>query len=361
MSYQVKYSPIVRKYQQIQEDKAKGCWEQQPFYNIENRIKGIERKFDMEEWKKENKSIDVIIPVYRPESTFLELLFKLKDQTKLPEKIILMHTEDEKGKQFLEENKVKEIFDNIEVYEIKKNDFDHGKTRDEGILKSQAEFFLCMTQDAIPADNYMIERLVDSFEDPQVVVAYGRQLPRKDCHILETYTRIFNYPEKSKKKTIENLEEMGIKTFFCSNVCAMYRREAYDKLGGFIKKTIFNEDMIYAGKAIKEKYAIQYQAQAKVFHSHNYTGIEQLKRNFDLGVSQTDNSEIFAMAKSEKEGKKLIYSMLRVMKKNRKLYLAPKFFYHSGCKYLGYKLGKSYKKLPLSLIKIISMNPTYWK
>ena len=314
----------------------------------------------MDEWRKENK-VDIIIPVYRPDRSLLELLSKLGEQTILPEKIIIMLTKDRGDQRFFQENSLKEKYANLQIHEVEKSEFDHGKTRHQGVQVSTSDFFLCMTQDAIPANQYMIEKLLESFKDPQIAVAYGRQLPRKDCHVLEEYTRKFNYSRESKKKSMENLKEMGIKTFFCSNVCAMYRREIYDSLGGFIKKTIFNEDMIYAGNVIKENYAIQYQAEAKVFHSHNYTGVEQFRRNFDLGVSQEEHPEIFSMAKSEKEGKKLVSTMISSMIKDRKIYLLPKFFYHSGCKYLGYKLGKSYKRFPLFFVKKMSMNPGYWK
>ena len=53
-------------------------------------------------------------------------------------------------------------------------------------------------------------------------------------------------------KTKEDLDRLGIKTFFCSNVCAAWRREKYLELGGFVKHTIFNEDMILAGTMIKQ-------------------------------------------------------------------------------------------------------------
>ena len=35
-------------------------------------------------------------------------------------------------------------------------------------------------------------------------------------------------------------------------MCAAYRRDIYEELGGFIKHTIFNEDMIYAAGAVKK-------------------------------------------------------------------------------------------------------------
>lgn len=59
-------------------------------------------------------------------------------------------------------------------------------------------------------------------------------------------------------KSSADLERLGIKTYFCSNVCAAYCREIYCELGGFESGTIFNEDMIYAAKLIKSGYSIAY-------------------------------------------------------------------------------------------------------
>lgn len=41
---------------------------------------------------------------------------------------------------------------------------------------------------------------------------------------------------------------MGIKTFFCSDVCAAYRVDLFHKLGGFESPVIFNEDMFLLQK-----------------------------------------------------------------------------------------------------------------
>lgn len=74
-------------------------------------------------------------------------------------------------------------------------------------------------------------------------MAYARQLPKSDCHIVEQYTRQFNYPEQSCVKTKADIPTLGIKTFFCSDVCAAYRRDLFEELGGFESPVIFNEDM----------------------------------------------------------------------------------------------------------------------
>ena len=305
--------------------------------------------------------VDVIIPTYKPDKSFEDLIEKLQKQTVKPNKIILMNTEEKYIETFLKETNILKKYDNLEVYHVSESQFDHGRTRDLGVKKSKAPYFLCMTQDAVPYDCFMIEELLKMLEKENVAVVYGRQLARKNCHILENFTRQFNYPEQSSYKSRRDLERLGIKTYFCSNVCAAYKRDIYEKLGGFIKRTIFNEDMIYAAEAIGRGYEIGYAAKAQVIHSHHYTGRQQFHRNFDLGVSQADHPAIFQNVPSEKEGGKLVSQTIRFLIKERKIsYIFP-FIYQCGCKYIGYRLGKSYRKLPKAMVKKCSMNRNYWK
>ena len=305
--------------------------------------------------------IDIIIPTYKPDKSFELLIAKLQKQTIRPNKIILMNTEEKYIKKFLEESELLEKYDNIEIHHVSETEFDHGKTRDLGVQLSKAPYFLCMTQDAVPYDNTLIEELLKILQKENIASVYGKQLARADSHILEEFTRKFNYPDKSRIKSKKDLEELGIKTYFCSNVCAAYKREIYDKLGGFIKKTIFNEDMIYAAKVIQEGYQIGYVAEAQVIHSHHYTGKQQFHRNFDLGVSQADHPEVFQGVPSEKEGGKLVSGTIKFLVKEKRLDQLIPFIYQCGCKYIGYRMGKAYKKLPMSVIERCSMNGNYWK
>ena len=138
-------------------------------------------------------------------------------------------------------------------------------------------------------------------------------------------------------------------------------KNVYEELGGFVKKTIFNEDMIFASKIIQADYSIAYAANAKVIHSHNYTCWQQFKRNFDLAVSQVEYKEEFSGVKSESEGIRLVKDTAKHLIKTKKKKKLPSLVLQSGFKYFGYILGKNYKKLPKSLVKKCSMNPSYWK
>lgn len=310
----------------------------------------------------DRKKVDVVIPTYKPGKKFSRLLKMLQRQTWPVGKIIVMNTE----KSFWNEHGFEGI-KNLEVHHLTKEEFDHGETRNRGMRFSRADIVVFMTDDAVPADEHLIEALVKAFEQrgPEgeaVIMAYARQLPDKDCPLAERYTRSFNYPEESCVKTRADLEQMGIKTFFASNVCCAYDREKFWFQGGFIRRTIFNEDMIFAGKALlQDDYAVAYAAGARVIHSHNYNCRQQFKRNFDLAVSQADHPELFGYVRSESEGIRLVKSTARFLIRRGKPWLVPGLVVKSGFKFLGYRAGKCYRLLPKWLILKLTMNREYWK
>lgn len=300
-------------------------------------------------------SVSVIIPVYKPDKKFLKLMEMLKRQSYPVLEILCVNTE----KKYWKDEWIKGMT-NARVMHIKREEFDHGGTRAKAAVNTTGSILLFMTQDAVPADENLIHNLVQAFKDPAVKAAYARQLPDKNCNEIERYTRDFNYPAVSSVKTAADIKKMGIKTFFCSNVCAAYDRDAYEELGGFTTHTIFNEDMLYAAKVIHSGYAVAYQADACVIHSHNYGNIQQFKRNFDLAVSQKDHPEIFAGIKSESEGMRLVKSTASYLISVDKPMLILDLVVKSGFKFLGYRTGKIYRVLPKWMIRICTMNRSYW-
>lgn len=304
-------------------------------------------------------TVDVIIPVYHPDKNFITLVRRLEQQTLPVHKIILMNTEEKLWLDAGMEGILSGAL--VEVHHVSKEEFDHGGTRDMGIRYSDADVVVCMTQDAMPKHDTLIARLVDGLSQPGAAIAYACQLPAEDVGVIERYARSFNYPDTDRLKTKADLEELGIKTFFASNVCAAYKREIYLQLGGFIHKTIFNEDMIFAAGAIKAGYGIAYCSGAQVIHSHNYNCMQQFRRNFDLAVSQADHPEVFAGIRSESEGIRMVKSNAAHLCSIGKPYLIPQLVLVSGCKYLGYRMGRSYRSLPKWLVMRCTMNPHYWK
>lgn len=310
---------------------------------------------------KKHLTVDVIIPVYKPDKKFSRLLQMLGRQTYPVGQIIIMNTD----RSYWNERGYSGI-PGLKVYHVAKEEFDHGRTRNMGASYSKADIMIFMTDDAVPADPYLVERLVAAFkkrgpEGEAVALAYGRQLPAKDCKRIERLNRDFNYPEESRVKTEKDLGQMGIKTYFASNACCAYRRDIFLKQGGFINKTIFNEDMIYAAGVIKAGYAVMYAADAQVIHSHNMSVGQQFRRNFDLAVSQADHPEVFEGVPSEGEGIRMVKRTAKKLIKTGYVWLIPSLVFSSGCKYLGYLLGKRYRRLPSWMVRLCTSNLEYWR
>ena len=276
--------------------------------------------------------VDIIIPTLEPDEKLKKLIAGLLSQKLKPEKIIIVNTDIDKWDEKFE------CDPSVEVHHIRRDEFNHGATRNMAVKYSHSPFFICMTQDAVPADTGLTEKMI-SVMNEKIKLSYARQLPAEDADSIERITREFNYPSESSVKNAGDKATLGIKTYFCSNVCAAYERETFDRLGGFTE-TDFNEDMIYASKVINAGYSIAYCGDTGVYHSHNLTGLQQIKRNRVLARSQKLHPEVFGDLKSESEGVRLLKTSAGRLVKDGKWYCIPKLIWISGCKYIGYRMGK---------------------
>ena len=318
------------------------------------------------------KRPDVIIPVYKADKKLERLLAMLLQQTVRPAKIILMNTEAEGHTVADLRERVEKVAsknDNrilshveIQIVRVEKKDYDHGGTRNLAVEKySDGEFFLCMTQDVIPADVFLLEKLLKCFNDETVGAAYARQLAGEYADFPERFLRLHNYPAESCKKTKADKERLGIKTYMISNACAMYRRSRYDELGGFVTDTLFNEDMIFGASLIEAGDAICYCAEARVYHTHNYGLTAQFKRSFDMAVSQKDYRSVFGNVSSEREGLRFVKNAAEYCISQRRYGDLFLFLMESAARYAGFFLGKHYKSLPEKVVLNCTLQPVYWE
>ena len=300
--------------------------------------------------------VDVAVLTYKPDIKFINLLKALKKQTVKPRKVIVVNTEEG-----LMNGVCRDAAGEFcEVHHIERREFDHAKTRNLAASFSESEFLIFMTQDAVPVDRRLLEELLRPMEERSVAVSYARQLPG-NAGIIEKYNRSFNYPGSDLLKRSSDIPVLGIKTIFCSDVCACYRRSAFDSLGGFEEPAVFNEDMVFADRAVEAGFGIYYASKARVLHSHKYTAIQQFRRNFDLGASQEAHPEVFKKYRSEGEGKKLFAGCIRYLAAKGKGYLIPSFLFHCTARYAGYLLGKHNKYLSRKMILKITNDRPYWE
>jgi rhamnosyltransferase len=121
------------------------------------------------------------------------------------------------------------------------------------------------------------------------------------------------------------------------------------------------EDTCAAAKMLLAGHKIMYVADAKVYHSHDYTILQEFKRYFDIGVfHQSERWIIDEFGKAEGEGIRYMHSLFALLRRRRKYYLIPEGVVRNTLKYFGYKLGQNYEKLPVSMINKCSMHAYFW-
>ena len=239
--------------------------------------------------------VSVVIPTYNAEQYIDGLLKSLTRQTAVPE-IVVVDSSSSDGTVDIAESY------GAKVLQIKKEDFNHGGTRNLGAGQADGDVVVFLTQDALPADPRSIGALAEALEDPETAASYGRQIPREDAMPTERFARCFNYPDKPVLKSWNDIPQLGIKTFFFSNVCSAVRVKEFKKLGGFPENLIMFEDMLFAAKLLRDGYRIAYVPGARVIHSHNYGWVQQFKRYEMAGISFSENPWFLQYGKGRNEG-----------------------------------------------------------
>ena len=229
----------------------------------------------------------------------------------------------------------------FEVKKISTSEFEHGKTRTLASKElSDCRYVIYMTHDVFLQDGAITNLLEFIESDSALGLVYGRQeVDMKKSNIFEKRAREFNYPDESMIKTYDDIDELGIKTVFSSDAFAIYDNDLLKEVG-FFPEVQFAEDMIVAANFIQKGYGVGYCADAKVYHSHNYSAIDEYKRYKEIGKFHREQSWIQeSFGSNESEGLKAVTSEFRYLIKAGKIHLLPSSFLRFSFKYLGYKNG----------------------
>lgn len=246
-------------------------------------------------------SLSVVIPTLNAADEIDSLLDIIEAQSLQPLDILVVDSSSDDGT-------VGEVAKHpcVNLVRIERKEFNHGSTRDMALRRSAGEFVCFLTQDAVPASNRYLERLVAPFlADDSIALVTGRQLPKADARRFEQLVRNFNYPNAPSVRSKSDLPKYGIKTFFASDTCSAYRRTAYLECGGFDHVNT-NEDMLMAARFIASGLKVAYEPRAEVYHSHNLTPSQQFARNRAVGFFLETHADDLMQASEIGEGGRLV-------------------------------------------------------
>jgi len=276
----------------------------------------------------------IVVPILNPDEKFFKTTIPLLQNQSVKNRILLINS----GEDIAEGNYV--------TVKIEKEEFNHANSRNIA-LQYDADFYLFMTQDALPFDECLIEELVKPFNDDEVVISYARQIPYENAHITEKFARNTNYPANSCIKSKKDISKLGIKTYFNSDSCAVYRGNYFRRQNGFKKDLNCSEDMEFAARAINDDEKIAYTAKAKVFHSHQYTIKSLYQRYYVIGKFFSENrwieKSINSIKSTEQTGLQQVLKEFKYILQYQPDAIFKSFLF-TVVKYIAYKRGKCLNK-----------------
>ncbi len=178
------------------------------------------------------------------------------------------------------------------VIEIPASRFSHGGTRNLLMQEAGGGHVAFLTQDAEPADERWLERLLEGFSlASDVALVYGSYLPRPGAApaVRLELERWFEGLSPDGAPRVDRLtvderrsaaarELMGARGFFTdANACIS--RESWSRVG--FREVPYAEDRVLAIDMLREGFAKAYVPHAAVIHSHDYTALHELERCFD--------------------------------------------------------------------------------
>lgn len=277
--------------------------------------------------------IDIICPLYNAEKDIENLHNSLLIQKNVDvNKINYILTESKDNT----ENKLNEL--NVKYKKIKKEEFSHSLTREQSAFESEADILVFITQDVRIKKDDWLYNLTKDIEENIADACYSRQLC--DNNTIEKYTRECNYPEKSKIVSKNDINKLGLKTFFFSDAASAIRRETFVKLNGYDHKNLpISEDMYIAYKLIMNGYKIKYCADSEVVHSHKFTLKQYYNRYKETGKFFKENDYLNNYKVNQAGGSMAVYILKRALQdKNWNVLIS--FIPNMAARFIGMKMGK---------------------
>jgi len=243
------------------------------------------------------------------------------------------------------------------VIEIDPAEFSHGGTRNRIMEWAHGDQVAFLTQDATPADEHWLARLLSGFElAPNVGLSFGPYRPRPDASVavareLDDYFASFS---PSGEAVVQLVDEQSWKPApgplaFFSDANGCVARAAWEQVP--YREVPYAEDQLLACDMLAAGYAKAYVPQAAVVHSHEYGPLDQLRRSFD---EWRGLREVFGY-KEPAGPRRHIHTIRREVRADRASGKAAGSLRHHSVRALGSVLGSRADRLPSPLRRSLSL------
>lgn len=238
--------------------------------------------------------------------------------------------------------------------------YNHGLSRERARKALGTDIVLMVTADARAKDSSVIKHLIRPILEGVASCAYARQIPHEGAGFFEAFPRKYNYPDTSHIRSWKDLSKWGTYSIFFSDSFSAYSQAALDRIGGF-QEVLLGEDTIACAALLKNGESVAYVAEAEVYHSHNYSLLQEFQRHFDTGLARKSLQPILKeLGGDTVRGKAFAKTLLKTLT-HQQPYLLPYATLQLAAKWLGYQCGLRAETWPFGLKKRLSSQKFYWE
>ena len=229
--------------------------------------------------------VTVIIPVKNGLPYFRRVLDMLqKQELDAPFEVIVIDSGSSDGSK----EAVPADDPRFRVVHVAPSSFGHGRTRNLGVELSRGEYCAFLTHDAAPANEFWLRELLRPLrEDESVAGVYGRHIayenatPFTHWELKNHFDGLAAWPKVRISDAREYVRNEGLRQvyhFYSDNSSCM-RKSVWRDIP--YPDVDFAEDQLWAKRVVEAGYAKAYSHDSIVYHSHDYSPWERLRRSFD--------------------------------------------------------------------------------
>ena len=183
------------------------------------------------------------------------------------------------------------------VLHIRPEEFTFGRSLNLGLAAATRELVVIASAHVYPVYPDWLERLLDPFADPQVVLTYGKQRGGAASRFSECQIFLHWYPDRSVPR------QAGP---FCNNANAAIRRSYWERQP-YDETLTGLEDLAWAKAALEAGFSMAYVAEAEIVHQHDET---------PMGIANRYRREAIAFKRIYPEAHFSLYDLVRMTSAN---------------------------------------------